>query len=329
MSNEPLWERAVRAVGLNPTQLKWRVRRWRQKAEAEARDVENQTRWLRYQHKACPRCGHPADREEKTCPACGTALSSRGVSLVQRTFQHLLPEGGATVTYLFAGLCVVLYAVMLKADGFQHITSFTLSTLVRFGALLTALVAPTGEWFRLVTFNFSHVHILHIVMNLWALLDLGPMLEEAYGRSRMVVLIVGTGIASGIASVIWYSPRFGYPGGVPTAGASGWVFGLLGAALAYAWRLGPAGAAMRAAMGRWIVYGVIVGFVIRANNAAHLGGALAGALLAVVMGTRPVAQLGRWERRLWAVLAVACLVVVAASFVLVARSPLAAALQAR
>ena len=74
---EPLWERLARTVGLNPTQLKWRLRRWRQQAEREARSVENRSRWLRYEHQSCPRCGQPQDREAAVCSSCGEKLAGR------------------------------------------------------------------------------------------------------------------------------------------------------------------------------------------------------------------------------------------------------------
>jgi rhomboid protease GluP len=323
MSQEPLWEQVARALGLSPTQLKWRWRRWRQQAQSEVRSVENRTRWMRYEHKTCPRCGHVADKDAAACPSCQAVLHGRNAQLALRLLDHLVPQGGNSVTHIALLFCVVIYAVMLQQDGFEHMWGFSTGVLMRFGALWPA---RHQEWWRLVTFNFSHVHVLHIGMNMWGLLDLGPLLEEAYGRARLVVLIVLTGVVAGLTSVVWYTWRYGLLS-PPTAGASGWIFGLLGAAFVYAWRVGRSGQDMRAQMGRWAVYGLIYGFVISANNAAHVGGLVAGGLLALIMGTRRADELNRWERRLWSVLALLCIALVVAAFVMCARSPLPAALQ--
>src|SRR5438067_217680 len=139
-NDPPLWERAARLVGLNPMQLRWRLRRWQKRAEENARSVENQSRWLRYDHKVCPRCHHVADKDATACPSCAAPIAGRAASLLARVFDRVLPRSASALTYLSALFCIAIYAAMLLRDGFEHLTAFSMRTLMAFGALWRPLV---------------------------------------------------------------------------------------------------------------------------------------------------------------------------------------------
>jgi rhomboid protease GluP len=104
---------------------------------------------------------------------------------------------------------------------------------VIFGAKVNVLVAE-GEYWRLLTAIFLHdnssVLPLHLFFNMYALYILGPQIEAVYGSARFLTIYLLSGLAG---SVLSYA--FG-PLDVPSVGASGAIFGLLGAIIAYSYR---------------------------------------------------------------------------------------------
>jgi hypothetical protein len=124
---------------------------------------------------------------------------------------------------------------------------------------------------------------MHIAFNLWALSDAGPIVEEIFDRKKMLVIYFISGVASMMVSFVWYvyvREDVAYV----SAGASGAVSGLIGAALFGARRMGPNGAPMVKAMTRWALYLLAFGFLVRGiNNAAHIGGFVVAGLMAMVI----------------------------------------------
>jgi rhomboid protease GluP len=137
-------------------------------------------------------------------------------------------------TYLLLGINVVVYGVMFgfgpvpelfRQHAWSQIltASFDINTLVHFGATNTRLILA-GEWWRLVTGTFVHITLLHILLNMWCLWNLGLFGEPLLGRRGLVVVYLLTGTAGMLLSLIWT------PAGseLTTAGASGAVFGIAG-----------------------------------------------------------------------------------------------------
>jgi len=114
---------------------------------------------------------------------------------------------------------------------------------------------------------------MHLGFNLVALMQIGPEIEEIFGRGRMVFFFMVTGILSFAASA-FFMPE------VPTAGASGALMGLIGVAAGWGQRRGTsAGKEVRNKMLLWGVYTMFFGIMLRANHVAHGAGFVAGGLL--------------------------------------------------
>src|SRR5258707_2937522 len=96
-------------------------------------------------------------------------------------------------------------------------------SLIHFGAMYAPLI-QAGQWWRLVTAGFLHGGLMHILMNSWALFDLGASVEEAYGTSRMLVIYLISSVVGFYVSALWS------PG--DSVGASAAICGLLGAMIA-------------------------------------------------------------------------------------------------
>jgi rhomboid protease GluP len=141
-----------------------------------------------------------------------------------------------------------------------------------------------GEYWRLVTSMFLHGGILHLAVNAWALYQLGALFEVWMGSSRLLLTYFLTGVAGSLASVMWTN--------APSVGASGAIFGLLGALIAFLLRhrerLNQWGKSLLSQFVGWAAINVFLGFSVPGiDNAAHLGGCAAGFLLGLVLRPRP------------------------------------------
>lgn len=147
-----------------------------------------------------------------------------------------------------------------------------------------------GEWWRLASATLLHFGPVHLLFNSWALWAIGTPVERLFGHLRFGAIYLASGLAGSLASVAW-NPL------VNSAGASGAVFGIIGAQLAFFLRGGhriPAELirAQRNSTLGFIAYSVIFGFIVPGiDNAAHLGGLFTGTALgwALVrpLGVRP------------------------------------------
>ncbi len=138
-----------------------------------------------------------------------------------------------------------------------------------------------GELWRLISCVFLHQDGLHILLNGLALFGLGRLCESIYGRARLLLLFVLSGLGGSSLS---------YLGGTElSVGASGAVFGLLAAPIVFGWRFREElpteiGRALRLRLIPWAVLNLLIGALIPfIDNLAHLGGLLAGAALAAVL----------------------------------------------
>lgn len=145
----------------------------------------------------------------------------------------------------------------------------------RQGVLWGPAIAQNGQVYRLVTNAFLHANLLHIGFNGYLLWQLGNLLEPAMGRSRYLA-VYAAGLAGGSAGVLllsWDSP---------TLGASGAVFGLMGAAMVLLRRRGVD--PWRSSIGSLVILNLVLTFVIPGISVGgHLGGLAGGALAATTL----------------------------------------------
>jgi len=292
-----------------PVPLRWRYKldRWRDSLAGIFRSQPQERR-----PRMCPACGTLVGSEARKCHECGANLTF-SLAAASRSLSGLLPTE-SPITYIIVGLNFLLFVVSLLAtmrlsqeSGGQGLNLFGgINGLVldRLGAS-RPLVLINGEWWRLVMAIFLHGGILHIAMNTWVLMDIGPQVEEVYGSARYLFLYIATGIAGFLASAIT---------GHFSVGASGALMGLIGLMLAITTRRGGAYMQMiRGQLIRWVVYILVLGFVVSGiDNAAHLGGLAAGFLLGRVMADRE--PMNATERKRAYVLGWAAGLVVVASF---------------
>jgi membrane associated rhomboid family serine protease len=179
--------------------------------------------------------------------------------------------------------------------------------LLRLGAMQPYLVADGDVW-RLFTAMFLHFNLMHILFNAWALWIFGAMVERDFGTTRFVLIYLITGL---LASVTSYA--FG-PENIVGVGASGAIFGVFGAFVAYNYRRRHL--ALASANLRWATTLLLINVVFAFSFGsidwrAHLGGFVAG----VAAGLLAEGWGSRQQRTLITVLGFAGLVVVGVALV--------------
>jgi len=192
-----------------------------------------------------------------------------------------LPFSRPLWSWVFLGGNIVVWLAMMVITALQNggvlagDLRVSSQVLVMFGAKVNQLIAE-GQFWRLLTANFLHVSLFHLLFNTYALWQLGPEVERTYGRTRFVILYLLTGMYGAVASYAW--------GGYLSVGASGAIFGLVGALIAYFLRhhdlFGRPG---RAYLGNMVIIVVINLFIGVStpgiDNWGHIGGLASGFLL--------------------------------------------------
>lgn len=140
----------------------------------------------------------------------------------------------------------------------------------------------SGEVWRLLTSMYLHGGLLHLIVNMVSLNAVGKLAERLYGTGLFAIIYVAAGLAGGLTSWAWSS--------TPTVGASGALFGTLGALVALHVRpsrqLPPGiGEALWKSLLPWLVLNVVIGLTLpNIDNAAHAGGFAGGFLVALFIG---------------------------------------------
>lgn len=197
---------------------------------------------------------------------------------------------GFSLSVWIVGTCVLVFLLEVMATigalgsgpGMARVLDgFPVQTLLEMGARNGHLIRE-GEWWRIIVPVFMHGGLLHLLFNAMALMQVGPLAEQAYGRSRVWLIYLVSGAAGNLLGIMFQPMSVGI-------GASGAVFGLIGAAGLYGHRRHDAfGHVIRSIMIRWGAFSLMFGFLMKGvDNYAHIGGLLAGLLLSFLLQRRP------------------------------------------
>jgi membrane associated rhomboid family serine protease len=228
------------------------------------------------------------------CPEC----SRQKTRVVRRAYAG----GEPILTYTLIGMNVLAYIATL-ATGSSLGGSIGGANSVLAKAALNGPDVANGEVWRIVTSGFMHYGPLHLAFNMYALYILGQLLEPAIGSLRFGLIYV-VGLLGGAVGALVASPNS------LTAGASGAVFGLMGAAFLVMRNRGidP----WKSGLGIWLFLNLALTFTISGISiGGHIGGLIGGALAALVVVELPDrVRMPRWAAdAAVAVLAIAAFVV--------------------
>ncbi|MDY3068245.1 MAG: rhomboid family intramembrane serine protease [Parabacteroides sp.] len=184
---------------------------------------------------------------------------------------------GNIATPLLIYINVALFIIM-SICGVSFIEPTGIS-LIKWGANFGPLTL-TGDWWRTVTCNFIHIGIIHILMNMYALLYIGIFLEQFIGSRKLIIAYFLTGLFSALLSLMIHPE-------IISAGASGSIFGLYGIFLSYLLFNHRIDKHQRKSLlysiGFFVVYNLLLGAGKEGiDNAAHIGGLISGAILGII-----------------------------------------------
>ncbi|MEG2621249.1 MAG: rhomboid family intramembrane serine protease [Bacilli bacterium] len=177
------------------------------------------------------------------------------------------------VTYALIGIITVF---MIGMYGFGN-GSNDITTLYNFGALV-----KNHEYVRLITSMFIHIGLLHYLMNTWALAILGKQVESFLGHAKTLIIFLYSGIIGNLVSLLLMADNS------ISAGASGAIFGLMGALCYFAFNYRTyMGLALKQQILPVILVNLVIGMMIPSINMfAHVGGLIAGVLIAIALGIK-------------------------------------------
>ncbi len=174
-------------------------------------------------------------------------------------------------------LCVIAYIFVAIKD--YNFISVSASTLAQFGGN-NGLLVKSGELWRLITSAFLHVSLIHLLVNMYSLVILGTQVETYIGKWKFLFIYFISAITGNLLSLVFSAPN------VVSVGASGALFGLMGALLyfGYHYRLYLSDAIKNQII-PIIILNLFIGFVISGiDNVAHIGGLIGGYLASMAIG---------------------------------------------
>jgi membrane associated rhomboid family serine protease len=235
---------------------------------------EAHVRCTRCDRRICPDCMIEASVGFQ-CPEC-VREGNASVRQARTSFGGRVTDDPGYVTKVIIGINVLVFFAQQVSRSFEN-------HLVLIGLAFDPATGQTvgvadGEYYRLLTAAFMHANLVHIALNMYALFLFGPTLEAALGRVRFAVLYLLSALGGCAASYAFSAPN------QTSLGASGAVFGLLGAFFVVNRRLG------RETSGLVVLIGINFGFSFLVRGIdwrAHLGGMIVGALMALVLAYAP------------------------------------------
>ena len=231
----------------------------------------------------CPHCSKLISADERSCPHCGVSRPGARWKNLPIT-RGLLQSNQLIKTIIYANVGMYLISLLmnptrmgLSANPFMFLSPSN-GALLLLGSTGTIPIDQGHRWWTLVSANYLHGGILHIVFNMIALYQIGPLVLREYGANRLIGLYTLGGIFGFLVSY-FAGVRF-------TLGASAAVCSLIGASLYYGKSRGGAyGQAIYKQISGWVLVLFIFGFLVPGiNNWGHGGGIVGGIILGYFLG---------------------------------------------
>ncbi|MBA3014688.1 MAG: rhomboid family intramembrane serine protease [Proteobacteria bacterium] len=233
----------------------------------------------------CPSCRRLVSRDAQNCPYCGTArpgswLKNNPIFIAFSDDNKIIP----LITYVSVGMYILSLIVSQRSTGlalnpFDFLSPSNHSLLV-LGSTGTVPILKLHRWWTLVSANYLHGSLIHLLFNMIALRQIAPLVIREFGGQRMFAIYTLGGVGGFYVSFL---------AGIPfTIGASAAVCSLIGAMLYYGKsRGGIYGQQIYRQIGGWAISIMIFGLLIPGiNNWGHGGGMAAGVILGALLGYR-------------------------------------------
>jgi membrane associated rhomboid family serine protease len=236
----------------------------------------------------CPECQTPA-AVGVICPECMAQQRAEAPRTKPAWVTRATGRGSPVVTYAIIALCVFVF-VLQQLPGI----GLAVTQAIQYAGVYSTPVA--FEPWRMLTTVFAHASILHIALNMYTLWIFGMMLEPMLGRARFAALFLISGFAGSVGVLLIANPL------QAVVGASGAIFGMLGAFFIIQRRLGGNATQLLVLVAINLVIGFIPGFGIAWQ--AHVGGLVGGALVGLIYVETRSPSRRRWQLPLLILLSV-------------------------
>jgi len=231
----------------------------------------------------CPNCSKLISADEQVCPHCGVLRPGAWWKNIPLTRTFLSGEQVIrTLIYVNAAMYLISLVfnpsnMGLSANPFRFLSPSSRALLV-LGSTGTVPIDQWHRWWTLISANYLHGGILHILFNMMALHQIGPLVLREYGANRLIIIYTFGGVIGFFVSYL-AGVRF-------TLGASAAVCSLIGASLYYGKsRGGTYGHAIYRQISGWVLGLFLFGFLVPGiNNWGHGGGIGAGIILGLLLG---------------------------------------------
>lgn len=181
-----------------------------------------------------------------------------------------------TLTNVFIAINVIIYIITATAS--KSILDIDINVLSTFGAIVVPLI-DLGEYYRLISAMFLHGGLVHLVMNMYGIWLLGNIIEKAYGKFKFAVIYLFSGIVGSCFSYFFLKPT------ILSVGASGAIFGLMGACIVFAVkRKDTIRKSFLRSIFQVLAINLLIGFsTSNIDNAGHIGGLIGGLLITAAL----------------------------------------------
>lgn len=230
---------------------------------------------------SCPRCGRQIEPNETFCSGCGV----KRPGILARLNAWTGGGNGVWQIQAIIGVNIAYYLLSLMISAHGELSANPLNllspdqrSLMLLGATGAVPLLSFGRFWTLISASYLHGGLLHILLNMMALRQIGPWVSSEYGPNRMFVIYTLSGVVGYLASA--------FAGVSFTIGASASVCGLIGALFYFGKsRGGSYGAAVSREVSGWLISLVLFGLVMPGiNNWGHGGGVVGGVLCAGLLG---------------------------------------------
>ncbi|MBO6195494.1 MAG: rhomboid family intramembrane serine protease [Bacilli bacterium] len=202
-------------------------------------------------------------------------ISKKNINDSERYNENMNKNNKPLISFILIAINVIIFALMYMIGNGSEDSQ----TLINFGANIGTLT-KNGEYYRLISCAFLHIGVIHLLCNMYSIYAVGPTVEYFFGKAKFLFIYFYSAITASLFALIFQGDK------VITAGASGAIFGLLGALLYF-------GYTYRGYMGNKILSQVIsvilinlyIGFTTTGiSNAAHIGGLIGGLSMSFMLG---------------------------------------------
>lgn len=259
--------------------------------------------------KMCQHCRGLIAANSSVCPLCGTEAHYASARSTESFGLSTMTVTGFIFTFNLVMYVISLFVTMKVGGDTEQGLSFSPNGMATFllGSARRELIVD-GQYWRLLTYAFLHGGVIHILFNSYALIQVARLAEEVYGSAKFICLYLIAAVAGGFG--VFFSNS-----GI--VGASGAIFGLIGAMAVYGYRRGDTwGSNLKSYMVQWLIYGAIISFLPGISLAGHFWGLVGGAVMAWFLADEDETRRSQSRMQFWKYAAVGCGLIFALSFVM-------------